>query len=216
MSLFQRGSFFSQTAATGINPDYQVSLKPIVASTFNVTITNPASFSGSCGTLWAIDLDSCDSYVQNTIFPALAQAGYDPTSFPMLLFYNVVMYIGSSGNCCVLGYHSAFDNPAFGGTFQTHGIVDYETSGAFDTSQISDTSVMSHELAEWMDDPSVGNATPTWGHIGQVSDYQGNLEVGDPLTGTLFPIVMPNGFTYHIQDLAFWPWFFDKPAPPLR
>ncbi len=68
---------------------------------------------------------------------------------------------------------------------------------------------MSHEVAEWMDDPLGGNATPAWGHVGQVSGCQGNLEVGDPLTGTVLPAVtMPNGYSYHLQELAFFSWFF--------
>ena len=36
-----------------------------------------------------------------------------------------------------------------------------------------------------------------------------NLEVGDPLSGSEAPrIVMPNGFTYHLQELAFFSWFY--------
>jgi hypothetical protein len=40
---------------------------------------------------------------------------------------------------------------------------------------------------------------------------QGNLEVGDPLSGTNFsPIGGRNGFTYHLQELAFFSWFFSS------
>jgi len=42
---------------------------------------------------------------------------------------------------------------------------------------------------------------------------QANLEVSDPLTGAnLAPITMPNGFTYHSQELAFFSWFFGAPS----
>jgi len=58
-----------------------------------------------------------------------------------------------------------------------------------------------------MDDPFTNNATPPWGHTGQVSGCQANLEVGDPLSGTEFTELGANGFTYHVQDLAFVPWF---------
>ena len=34
------------------------------------------------------------------------------------------------------------------------------------------------------------NPTPKWGHIGQVSGCQSNLEVGDPLSGTNAPAVL--------------------------
>lgn len=70
---------------------------------------------------------------------------------------------------------------------------------------------MTHEVNEWQDDPTVGNATPAWGHIGQVSGCQGNLEVGDPLSGTLEPISL-GGATYHVQDLAFASWFYRHDA----
>jgi hypothetical protein len=60
-----------------------------------------------------------------------------------------------------------------------------------------------------MDDPLGTNATPLWGNIGQVVGCQGNLENGDPLSGTIFPpVLMPNGFTYDLQELAFFSWFF--------
>ncbi len=49
-----------------------------------------------------------------------------------------------------------------------------------------------------------------WGNIGQVSGCQGNLEVGDPRTGTNFPAATANGFTYHLQELAFFSWFFHQ------
>ena len=38
---------------------------------------------------------------------------------------------------------------------------------------------------------------------------QDNLEVGDPLTGFNFsPIGGRNGFTYHLQELTFFSWFY--------
>ncbi len=42
---------------------------------------------------------------------------------------------------------------------------------------------------------------------------QNNLEVGDPLSGTLLPgATMPNGITYNLQELAFYSWFFGAPS----
>ena len=42
---------------------------------------------------------------------------------------------------------------------------------------------------------------------------QNNLEVGDPLSGTNFsPIGGRNGYTYHLQELAFFSWFFGPPS----
>ena len=69
-----------------------------------------------------------------------------------------------------------------------------------------------------MDDPFGINPTPLWGNTGQVQGAcQGNLEVGDPLTGTDVPdVTMPNGYTYHLQELAFFSWFFGAPPTAVH
>ena len=75
---------------------------------------------------------------------------------------------------------------------------------------------MSHEIAEWMDDPTTSNAVPAWGAEGQVpaGSCQGNLEVGDPLspgfsttTNPFFFTDTSTGVTYTLQELAFYSWF---------
>src|SRR5258706_11667300 len=72
---------------------------------------------------------------------------------------------------------------------------------------------MAHEVGEWMHDPIGTNPVPSWGHIGQQGGCQGNLEVGDPLSGTLFPnTLMPNGYSYHSQEMAFFSWFLGSPS----
>jgi hypothetical protein len=96
------------------------------------------------------------------------------------------------------------------GVFQTYSVNDYDTSGAFG----EDTSVMSHELAEWLDDPNGVNPVPVWGVMGQQTGCQNNLEVGDPMSpGGVSPtnphsIAMPNGVTYTLQELAYFSWFY--------
>jgi hypothetical protein len=64
-----------------------------------------------------------------------------------------------------------------------------------------------------VNDPFGDNPTPAWGGVGQVppGSCQNNLEVGDPLSGTNFsPIGGRNGFTYHLQELAFFSWFYSS------
>ena len=61
-----------------------------------------------------------------------------------------------------------------------------------------------------MDDPLGTNATPAWGNVGQVSGCQGNLENGDPLSGKMMPAYMLGGKAFHIQELAFFSWYFNK------
>ncbi|MFZ0225755.1 MAG: hypothetical protein WAL41_02170, partial [Mycobacterium sp.] len=110
----------------------------------------------------------------------------------------------TASNCCILGFHTAQGSPA-----QTWGIMDYDTSGDFG-SGTHDVSVSSHEINEWINDPLVNNATPAWGGIGQVSGCQDNFEVGDPLSGTLMPAITLGGYAYHLQELAFFSWYFTK------
>ena len=98
---------------------------------------------------------------------------------------------------------------------QTFAILDFDTTGVFGPSGM-DTAIMSHEVGEWMDDPLGSNPTPAWGHTGQVVGCQNNLEVGDPLTGNLIPNVTLNGYTYHLQELAFFSWFYGAPSIALN
>jgi hypothetical protein len=129
-----------------------------------------------------------------------------PTTFPIFLVKNIVFYDGTQSNCCDLGYHSAFNNPSFGNDPQTYAIVDCDSSGDF--GPVQDSTTLSHEVAERANDPYVNNPTPAWGHTGQITGCQSNLEDGDPLSGTVFPVTIGTK-TYHLQELAFFGWFFD-------
>lgn len=212
LDAFQRANF-----AKVIGGDYHTLLDVTVlpAITVNVPASRGATFNdhalfGLCGFTGVIDINWWDPFVTGTIIPELASQGVDPTTFPIFLFDNVVMSVGSPSlfkKCCILGYHGAFGFPV-----QTYSPVDFETSGIFGPAT-RDTAVMAHEVGEWMDDPLGANPTPAWGHVGQVGGCQNNLEVGDPLTGIDIPTVtMPNGFTYHLQELAFFSWFYGAPS----
>jgi len=128
-----------------------------------------------------------------------------PTKFALFLFRNVVPTIDppSVAFCCILGYHSAKGTP-----MQTYATVEWDSSGDFGSS-VADGSVGSHEIGEWLDDPTGGNLTPAWGNIGQVSGCQNNLQVGGPLSGTLVAYTLA-GKTYHMQELGFFSWYFNK------
>ncbi len=165
---------------------------------------NPAGLFG------VMDINAFDPWVTGTALPA---AGATPNTFPILLLYNVVMSGGAPtiANCCILGYHGATGGPPSG---QTYSPMEFDETGIFGAS-VQDTSVGAHEIGEWMDDPYGNNPTPAWGGIGQVSGCQGNLEVGDPLSGSMFPAVtMRNGFTYHLQELAFFSWYYNAVSTP--
>jgi hypothetical protein len=202
---FQRAEFWKYTKPTGINPAYHVNLSWATHSAITVNVPNAdaATAAISCGNglLGAADLNWLDPHLQSTVIPSL---GVSPTTVPIFLLHNFVEYVSTTSNCCVLGYHNAFTT---GAGVQTYGLGMYDNSGAFTGS--SDISALSHEVAEWQNDPYTNNPTPAWGHIGQVSGCQSNLEVGDPLSGTTFSDTL-NGFTYHPQELAFFSWFYHQ------
>ena len=204
----QRAGFFKQTTSTGLNPGYHVKLTAVTLPKITINVPNASAAEGSlsCGnlTLGAIDINYWDNLVRNTLLPNMASAGLTLKDFPLFLFGNVVMFNGNPGNCCILGYHSAKGS---GGTFQSYGNSMYDATGAFTGS--GDVSVLTHEISEWMDDPTGVNPTKPWGNIGQVSGCQANLETGDPLSGTVKTDAL-NGFTYHVQELAFYSWFYHQ------
>jgi hypothetical protein len=203
---YQRADFWKYAQPGGKNPKFGVSFSVTTHSpvTINVPSADAATFSIGCGNglLGAADLNWLDPHIQGTVIPSL---GVSTGVLPVFLLHNFVEYIGNTSECCVLGYHNAFTR---GSSVQTYGLADYDNSGAFG-SGTSDISALSHEVAEWQNDPSTVNPTPSWGHTGQVSGCQNNLEVGDPLSGTIYS-VNENGFTYHPQELAFFSWFYHQ------
>jgi hypothetical protein len=210
-TAFQRAEFWKYAQPTGINPSYGVNLAMTTMAKVIINVPNAdaAFFTGvSCGNglLGDVSISWLDSYLQKTLIPSLKSKGVNATTLPIFVLHNVVEYLGTNpSNCCVLGYHNAFKPTT--GPVQTYGLSIYDNSGAF--SGISDISALSHEVAEWVNDPYTHNATKPWGHIGQVSGCQSNLEVGDPLSGTTFSDTV-GGFTYHPQELAFFSWFYHQ------
>jgi hypothetical protein len=171
---------------------------------------------GLCGRIGLVDINTIDNFVTSHFAPLLA-AGVNPSNLPIFAFYNTAFPIGdptSLLNCCAGGYHNAVNvGTDAKPVFQTYSPLDFDMTGFFinfSGSSVLDIEIASHELGEWMDDPLGGNPVPAWGNTGQVQGVcQNNLEVGDPLTGfEAQRIFMPNGFTYHLQELAFFSWFF--------
>jgi hypothetical protein len=208
---FLRAEFWQNVSVTGNR--FHMMLGPITTlaeQTFNVPTNEGASFDDDgCNNLGVMDFSTWDSFVQSTLIPFVAAHGGGTTSFPLFVLYNVVMadpYVPTTDdNCCILGYHNSFASPV-----QTYGVADFDSNGGF--TGVADVSGMSHEVNEWLNDPLGSNQTPEWGHIGQVSECQGNFEVGDPLSGTLFPTVTLSSFNYHLQELAFFSWFYGSPS----
>ncbi len=217
---FQRANFWAKVGGTPYHTTF--STAPPVLPAVHVTVptadgvtVSSSSFLG-CRDLAEIDQGWWDTELQTVIMPSLAAEGVGPANFPQFIFDSVAQYLnGNPANCCALGYHNSYLN---GGVFQTYSVNEYDTSGGFG----GDTSVMSHEMAEWLDDPNGSNAVPAWGAEGQVAagTCQGNLEVGDPLSPGFSTPTAPfsfinnsTGVTYTLQELAFYSWFLgSKPS----
>jgi hypothetical protein len=139
-----------------------------------------------------------------------------PKVLPIFLVNDTFLYIGTTDNCCVLGYHGALESLNGNGQQQvnTYMFASYSVKGVFapnagdSESYIADIHGLSHEVQEWYDDPFVNNEvnpwlTPTAPQYGCTTD----LETGDPVVGYGFKIPMSNGITYHPEDEVHYSWF---------
>lgn len=172
--------------------------------------------------------------------------GYvDPTHLPIFLTDKVLLHIGQNPfNCCVIGFHGAGPVPsgsenAYGPghgngnqPVQTFAWASWVTPGIYARPNggvywaLQDIHALSHEIAEWADDPFINNfvnpwVTPTAPQYGCTN----SLETGDPVVAIGFAMGAnsyeqgpnPNGTQsadgyYHPEDEAFLPWFM-RTAP---
>ncbi len=220
LDAFQRASFWSKVGGTPYHTTFSTNPTVLAAVSVSVPAAHGQTVSylqfNGCQDIGLLDYNWWNTEVQTVIMPQLAAEGVGPANFPQFIFDSVAEYLnGDVNQCCALGYHDSYSN---GGVFQSYSVNEFDTSGAFG----GDTSTMSHEIAEWMDDPTGANPTPAWGAEGQVTagNCQNNLEVGDPLSPGYptpsNPIKVTNtstGMTYTLQELAFYSWFLgSKPS----
>lgn len=194
IDAFQRGNFWSKVSKA---PGYHVLLgAPTVLPTLSLTVPKA---SGQLGTAFGIrvglaDINWLDPHLQNYMS---SHSEIVPNSLPIFMIFDTYLFDAHITKCCIGGYHTSFGSLS---TPQAYAEFSYlNKSGAFG----EDVSALSHEVGEWVDDPLVvnltGNPTPC-----------GALEVGDPEetepNSGNFPYTF-NGFTYHLQDLVWLPYF---------
>ncbi|HLW77169.1 MAG TPA: hypothetical protein VKS01_09285, partial [Bryobacteraceae bacterium] len=144
--------------------------------------------------------------------------GMNITAWPNVFLFNLnTNNPNVPGGCCVLGFHTFFED---GGVVpQDRWVTAYASwiSPGIFGGGFQDVTAVSHELGEAFDDPFVGNATPNWQFPGVPANAkvcQANLEIGDPievLANAVTPVTLGSGFTkhtYHPQTLVLLPWFF--------
>jgi hypothetical protein len=175
----------------------------------------PTSVFGTCDPVGVVNINDLDTAVNDLITGPLAGL-VNVGTLPIFLTKNVVSAeLGTNifTQCCVLGYHSAFN---VGPNLQVYSPFAIDTAGLFGPGF---TSALSHEIGEAIHDPTTINPTPVWGNIGQdVGNCsfggQNNFEDGDPLSpgfGTPtneWNVLGSNGLTYDLQELAFFNWFY--------
>jgi hypothetical protein len=181
-----------------------------------------------------------DSYWFSTqMMNILGSNQIDSTHLPIVLTDNVMLFDAKTGgNCCTIGYHGAAIPIGVGAgstngkgkqQVQTFIFSAYSTPGLFGgTDYIADIHALSHEVAEWADDPFVNNWVNPW--VTPTAPQYGCtpiLETGDPVVGIGFNIgsntfpadKLANGAaspyddgTWHPEDEALLPWF-SREAP---
>lgn len=202
---FQRAEFWNVLKG----PDYHTVLVPSppwttidIAAPQGSSVVNGVC-SGSDHKVGMVDVNWMNDTIVN-----LAKGHAQANEIALFLTYNVFETQG--GQCCIGGFHASFGTAH--GT-QVYTIGTYNDSGIFRNPRAADIDTMTHELGDLLDDPfplsREVNTVPPWGGIGQVpkGSCQGNLETGDPLTGTTFDVHY-DGMTYHPQELAFFSWFY--------
>lgn len=219
-------SQFNQTGSSS----YHVILHPNVlpAVTFTVPQNQGTLLQSARGVIFAdIDIGWWSSQVKNLETQA------DPTHLPLYLTDNVMLYLSNNPFvCCVIGYHGTKATGVGNGNAKNNGSAPVQTfawasyvePGLFNPNRdwaLQDIHAISHEIAEWADDPFVNNfvepwLTPTAPQYG----CTGVLETGDPVVGIGFAMGTntfaqgpnPNGSQsadgyYHPEDEALLPWF---------
>lgn len=165
----------------------------------------------------------------------------DPTHLPLYLTDNIFLHSANDPTqCCIIGYHGTRAVGNGGGSTHSQGNAKVQTfawssyvrpgfysrpDGGTDWA-LQDIHAVSHEIAEWADDPFVNNGvnpwlTPTAPQYGCTSV----LETGDPVVGigfakgtnTYLQGPNPNGTQsadgyYHPEDEALLPWFLRLPS----
>jgi hypothetical protein len=190
IDAYQRANFWG-TVKTDTNS--HLLLNPTVLAEQTLS---PSKTYGKTGSVFGftaaeVDINWFDSQIPSLI----SKLGIQPNQFPIFLLYDT--YLTQGGGCCIGGYHSSEGSTSNPQSYAEAAYVDHV--GAFS----QDVSALSHEVAEWADDPLTvnfnGNNTPC-----------GILEVGDPEEGDAnyggFPYVL-HGFTYNLQDLVTLPYF---------
>jgi hypothetical protein len=241
----QDATMRAQFNKTGASP-YHLILHPNIlpAITINVPSGNVTLLQSGRGVIFAsVGITWWGAQIQQLMQSA------DPTHLPLYLTNNILLHIGSNPlNCCVIGFHGASEVNGHGtgsgnsngnAVVQTFAWATYLSPGVYARPNgglnwaLQDIHAISHEIAEWADDPFVNNTVEPW--LTPTAPQYGCtdvLETGDPVVdigfamGTNTYLQTPNPWTsptnhtpsisydgyWHPEDEVFLPWFM-RSAP---
>ncbi len=192
---FQRGALWG--AGVQANPSYHVLLGgPKVKK---LLILNVPRDDGGVSEEFGVKVILADiNWFDSQIHKHLAHTPGAPSD-GLSVFLMTQSYLTTGGSCCIGGYHSlAGDKSYLAATF-------IQKSGAF----AEDVSALSGELGEWLDDPLIGNASPCTGGYSVIAGGNGKPPYG------AYPYRL-NGFTYHLENLLFPPYFGAPPTTSVN
>jgi hypothetical protein len=220
---------------------YHVYLHPNVlpAVTINVPQNQGTLLQSGRGVIFAdLNIGWWSSQIQNLITKA------DPTHLALYLTDDVLLFTGKDVlNCCVIGYHGTRASGSGDGSSNSNGNAkvntfawaSYISPGVYARPNggtawaIQDIHAISHEIAEWGDDPFVNNLVEPW--LTPTAPQYGCtdvLETGDPVVGIGFAMGSnlfrqgpnPNGTQsadgfYHPEDEVLLGWFMRTAPNPI-
>ena len=228
----------AQFNKTGAGSPYHLKLHPTVTApvTINVPRNQGTLIVSGRGVVGAdIDIGWWSSQIKSLETKA------DPTHLPIYLTNQVFLYESNDPTqCCVIGYHGTNPVGLGGGSGNSNGSAPVQTfawasyvqpgfysraNGGTDWA-LQDIHALSHELAEWADDPFVNNLVQPW--LTPTAPQYGCtniLETGDPVVAIGFSMGSNTYFqnpnldgsasydgTFHPEDEVFLPWFM-RTAP---
>ena len=221
----QYGDVFMRAQFNKLGSGYHVRLGApalLATVTINVPLNQGLAVQTRDGAIVGlVDINWFSTRIQNL----LGQLHIDPATIPVFLTDNSMLYLNNDpGDCCVIGYHGAPSAVGYGsGSVNSKGkapvntfiYAAYTTPGTFRGAEgIQDIHALSHEVAEWLDDPFVNNYVQPW--LTPTAPQYGCtpvLETGDPVVGIWFPLPgNPDpsplaGGVWHPEDEVFWTWF---------
>ncbi len=203
----QRAEFFNV-----MKPDWHtVITKPRILQSVDVEVPFGLAFVFQAGTGGPIFALIDHGFFVSQLNTILQFEPFQVGDLAIVLTRNALFYQdGDPGNCCVLGFHTAFDLGAHGNRHdvQTFVTASWMDAGIYGDPGRADVNFLSHEIAEWMNDPFVNNVVPPW-QTPLSTTCQSILEPSDPFEffpTNAFPVTL-DGFTYHPQVQALLQWF---------